>query len=761
MGFYNFEVKENLSNKMPSKLLDDLNPAQRTAVEHINGPLLVLAGAGSGKTRVLTYRIGYLLEQRMVRPYEVLAVTFTNKAANEMKHRVETLLQYPVDGMWIGTFHSICARILRIEARHVGYDSNFTIYDVDDQIRLIQQLMEAMNINQKIVKPRQVQYTVSDCKNKLCSPERYEQIAAGTVEKKIAKIYWEYEAGLRRNNAFDFDDLLIKPLDIFTKEPSILEKYQTKFKYILVDEYQDTNKAQYYLIKQLSSKHRNICVVGDEDQSIYRWRGADIENILTFERDYPECEVVRLEQNYRSTQTILDAANSVVSNNHKRLGKNLWSQKKGGAKIQVVDSLDEGGEAQEAAQIIQNQVLENRLSYRDIAILYRTNAQSRALEEKLRRANIPYVIVGGTRFYDRKEVKDVLAYLRVLANSRDAVALRRIINYPTRGIGMTTQQRLEQFAASHKCSLYEALLRAPENDDLSASIKEKVLSFVNTLEEIRRKLAESTAYEIAHEVIHNFGLVRQYSLSKNPEDEARLENINELMNSIATFTESQSGAEGEFLSDATLEKYLEDVSLLTDLDRWDPSFSAVTLMTLHSAKGLEFPVVIIGGLEDGLFPLSRTFNNGDDLEEERRLFYVGMTRAKDNLYLLWAGQRRRFTGTESGMSFRSAPSRFLREIPEVYKDEESSGELVYEYERPASRKRRYEQSSEDVSAYALEMLDHSQYKIGDWVLHDSFGKGQILGVEGSSAGTKLSIFFKKGGLKKLIAEYANLQIVDA
>jgi DNA helicase-2/ATP-dependent DNA helicase PcrA len=339
-----------------SKLLDDLNPAQCNAVEHINGPLLVLAGAGSGKTRVLTYRIGYLLEQRIVRPYEILAVTFTNKAANEMKHRVESLLQYPVQGMWIGTFHSVCARILRIEAKNFGYDSNFTIYDVDDQVRQIQQIMEAMNINQQIVKPRQVQYVISDCKNKLCGPQRYEQIAAGTVERKISQIYWEYEAALRRNNAFDFDDLLIKPLDIFTKDPVVLEKYQSKFKYILVDEYQDTNKAQYYLIKQLSAKHRNICVVGDEDQSIYRWRGADIENILTFERDYPECEVIRLEQNYRSTQTILDAANSVVRNNTRRLGKNLWSRKKGGAKIRVIGAADEGGEAFEAANVIQQEM---------------------------------------------------------------------------------------------------------------------------------------------------------------------------------------------------------------------------------------------------------------------------------------------------------------------------------------------------------------------------------------------------------------------
>jgi DNA helicase-2/ATP-dependent DNA helicase PcrA len=742
-----------------SKLLDDLNPAQRRALEHVNGAVLVLAGAGSGKTRVLTYRIVYLLEQRIVQPYEILAVTFTNKAANEMKHRVENLLQYSADGMWIGTFHSICARILRIEAGNFGYDRNFTIYDVDDQVRQIQQVMEALNIDQKIVKPRQVQYVISANKNKLCDPQRYEQIAANVVEKKISKIYWEYEAALRRNNAFDFDDLLIKPLDIFTKEPVVLNKYQSKFKYILVDEYQDTNKAQYYLIKQLSAKHHNICVVGDEDQSIYRWRGADIENILTFERDYPECAVIRLEQNYRSTQTILDAANSVVRHNTKRLGKNLWSLKKGGAKIQVIEAADEGAEAFEVANIIQQELMQVNLSYKDIAILYRTNAQSRALEEKLRRGNIPYIIVGGTRFYDRKEVKDVLAYLRVLVNNRDSIALRRIINYPTRGIGLTTQQKLDKYAAVNQCSLYEALLDAEENDELPAATKDKILHFVNTLEEIRRKLDSATAYEIAHEVVNTFVIIQQYSLSKDPQDEARLENINELLNSIAQFTETRGNGGGEFPGDATLEKYLEDVSLLTDIDRWDPTFSAVTLMTLHSAKGLEFPVVIICGLEQGLFPLSRSLEKDDDLEEERRLFYVGMTRAKDSLYLLWAQQRRRFSGNSSGMSFRNAPSKFLKEIPHNYKDEESPSDLVYEYDYPNRRKAHYDDNFEDVSEYAAKMLEESEYKIGDWVMHEKFGKGQILGVEKSAAGTKLSVFFQGEGLKKLIAEYANLQFI--
>lgn len=741
---------------MPSKLLDDLNPAQRSAVEHINGPVLILAGAGSGKTRVLTYRIGYLLEQRIVRPYEILAVTFTNKAANEMKHRVENLLQFPIEGMWIGTFHSVCARVLRVEGAHLGYDSNFTIYDQDDQVRQIQQVMEGLNINQSILKPRQAHYTISDCKNKMLGPEQYELRAGTLVERQIAKIYREYEAALRRNNAFDFDDLLIKPLDLFTKEPAILEKYQSKFKYILVDEYQDTNKAQYYLVRQLSAKHRNICVVGDEDQSIYRWRGADIENILSFEKDYPDCEVVRLEQNYRSTQIILSAANSVVSNNQKRLGKNLWSRKTGGEKIRVIGASDEGGEGLEVVNIIRSEMAKNQLSYNDFALLYRTNAQSRALEDKLRRANIPYVIVGGTRFYERKEIKDLLAYLRVIVNPRDAVALRRIINYPARGIGMTTQQRLEQYAAERQTGLYQALLNVAEIGDLSAAVKDKIRTFVNALEGFRKQLNTASAFEVASGVVKTFALKSPYELSGLPDDEARLENINELLNSIAGFTEARGAADGE----ATLEKYLEDVSLLTDIDRWDPSFSAVTLMTLHSAKGLEFPVVIICGLEQGLFPLSRTFGNQDDLEEERRLFYVGMTRAKDSLYLVWARQRRRFSGNDSGSSFLNTYSKFLEEIPEEYKNEETYNDFTSNYRKTRQHRLRFEESPEDVSAYASEMLDHPDYKIGDWVIHEEFGRGQILGVERGSAGTKLSVFFKSRGLKKLIAEYANLRVVE-
>ena len=739
---------------MALNISQDLNEVQYKAATYFKGPVLILAGAGSGKTRVLTYKIGYMLEKGIVRPYEVLAVTFTNKAAREMKQRVEQLIKNPVDGMWIGTFHSICARILRIEADHIGYDRNFTIYDVDDQLRLLQQIMNGMGIVDQKLKPRGVQYVISESKNKLVSPARFQESAASHADRAIARIYIAYEQALRRNNAFDFDDLLIKPLDLFTREKTILEKYQQKFKYVLVDEYQDTNKAQYYLIKQLSSGHRQVCVVGDEDQSIYRWRGADIENILSFEKDYPDCEVFRLEQNYRSTQNILDAANAVVANNEKRLGKNLWSQKDSGAQLRVYGTVDEAAEAAQVLEIINREMFENRLSYNDFAVLYRTNAQSRALEDRLRRGQIPYNIVGGTRFYDRKEVKDVLAYLRVLVNPRDSVALGRIVNYPTRGLGNVTLQKVENYAQEEQIGFYDALCAADRIDALSDAVRGRIKTFVDDLEAFRRRLPESNAFEIATELVGHFGLRREYTLSTLPEDEARLENINELLNSIAAFTESAVPEE------ATLEKYLEDVALLTDIDRWDPNFSAVTLMTLHSAKGLEFPVVMICGLEDGLFPLFRSLNDPDDLEEERRLFYVGMTRAEESLYLLWARQRRRFTGRESGMTFRSIVSRFLSEIPDRYKDEENQNSYGgYRMAGSASRKPAAKRPPRELT-YTPDLSGSSGFNIGDWVEHEQFGKGQVLGVEKSSAGTKLTILFGPGKLKKLIAEYANLTIVN-
>lgn len=734
------------------ELLKLLNPRQREAVEQTEGPLLVLAGAGSGKTRVLTYRIAYLIQKGLAAPNRILAVTFTNKAANEMKQRVESLLNTSVRHLWIGTFHAISARILHQEANHAGYHSNFTIYDVGDQQNQIKRIMEFLNINREVMTPRQVQYTISQAKNQMKDARQFEKEASDYRSRQIAAVFWEYEVALRRNNALDFDDLLLKPIEIFTAHPEILEKYQDKFRYILVDEYQDTNKAQYYWVKLLAGKHRNLCVVGDEDQSIYRWRGADIENILRFEKDFTNSRVVRLEQNYRSTQTILKAANAVVSHNLKRLGKYLWSQKGTGELINVLQTRDEIAEANLVVTMVQQASLQNQYSLNQIVVLYRTNAQSRAIEEQLRRASIPYTIVGGTKFYERKEIKDILAYLRVLVNPEDSVSLQRIINFPVRGIGATSQQILNRFAYQHRIPLFQAIGRIDEIEDIVPGTARRIEAFYQKIGEFRKKAESQNAFEVANEVVNEFGLRRIYENTGRIEDESRLENVNELLNSIEIFTNSHTG-------ENSLQNYMDEISLLTDIDRWDPDRPSVTLMTLHSAKGLEFPVVIITGMEDGLFPLSRTIEQPEELEEERRLFYVGLTRAQEKIFLLHANRRHRFQKGDFGGNFRSVPSRFLSEIPkEFVKKTGYGGRPSHSYSPHLKFGRPYQngqsRNTETISD------EGSEFKIGQYVEHNVFGKGQILGVESSTLGTKLTIQFGKRALKRLIAEYANLTVSD-
>lgn len=733
-----------------SYLLSELNPPQQEAVQHTEGPLLILAGAGSGKTRVLTYRIAYILAEGLSRPDQILAVTFTNKAANEMKSRIEKLIEIPVQNLWIGTFHSISARILHREARHIGYQANFTIYDTDDQETQIKRIMEFLNISREIMTPRTVQYQISDAKNKMMDAKKYEKTVHDFRTEQIAKIFWEYEVALKRNNAFDFDDLIIKPIDIFTAFPKVLEKYHKQFRYVLVDEYQDTNRAQYYWVKLLSQKSRNICVVGDEDQSIYGWRGADIGNILNFESDYKPCKVVRLQQNYRSTQNILDAANAVVAKNVSRLGKKLWSKQGQGELIQVIQTSDERAEAYQVVKIVREEGQRRDLSYNDMVILYRTNAQSRALEEQFRRANIPYTIVGGIKFYERKEIKDILAYLKILVNPKDAVSLERIINFPTRGIGTTSLQYLRDRARSLNKSLYEVISNVGEIDEIKSGISAKIQDFYDRLEGIRKKLPHLNAYQAAEKIISEFELKKVYENSGLVEDETRLENIHEFLNSIEIFVSDDP-------ENSPLSRFVDEISLLTDIDRWDADRSVVTLMTLHSAKGLEFPLVIITGLEDGLLPLSRNSDNPGELEEERRLFYVGMTRAKQNLFLLHAQNRHRFGREEFGSSFRSMPSRFLREIPEQFLKIDA---LAGSHDSRVREDSYVGKASGDLY---LERLpdESSDFKIGQYVQHEVFGHGQILGVEMTNLGTKLIVRFEKVSIKKLIAEYANLTISDS
>ncbi len=732
----------------PSRLLTDLNPAQQEAMKHTDGPVLVLAGAGSGKTRVLTYRIAYILEKKLAKPNQILAVTFTNKAASEMKHRIEKLIQTPVQPLWIGTFHSISARILRREGKLLGYQSNFTIYDADDQENQIKRIMEFLNLSREMLTPRQAQYIISEAKNKLIGAREYEKSASDWRSQQIAKIFWEYETALKRQNALDFDDLILKPIDIFTTHPETLLKYQKLFRYILVDEYQDTNRAQYYWIKLLAKAHHNLCVVGDEDQSIYRWRGADIGNILNFDKDYSHCKIIRLEQNYRSTQNILDAANFLVAHNVKRLGKNLWSEKGRGDLIQIFPCQDEIQEARQVADIIRDVTLKNHYSFNDIVILYRTNAQSRALEEQMRRSVISYTIVGGMKFYERKEIKDILAYLKVIVNPRDSVSLFRIINYPSRGIGAATLQILTDFSRKENISLYETIAQLDKITDLKSGFRLKLHDFYQSIESFRDQVQELNAFQLTEKVIKKFELKSLYKKSGQITDETRLENINELLNSLEIFVSNRTENDG-------IQTYLEEVSLLTDIDRWDPDQPSVTLMTLHSAKGLEFPVVMITGMEDGLLPLYRNSDHPEEMEEERRLFYVGMTRAREKLYLLHAMMRHRFGREEFGSSFRNYPSRFLKEIPAEFAVTHKTGQIPKTLFESGSRDDYHTKNSR-----FLERLPDkdSEFKIGQFVQHQVFGRGQILNVYPSDMGTKLTVQFENSDIKKLIAEYANLTI---
>ncbi|MFQ5865468.1 MAG: ATP-dependent helicase [bacterium] len=720
-------------------LLESLNPVQRKAVVCTQGPVLILAGAGSGKTRVLTHRVAYLLEKKGVKPWQILAVTFTNKAANEMKERILKLSKGIGKDIWIGTFHSICARILRMEGERLGFARNFLIFDRQDQLTFIKNVMYETNISAKEYAPEGVLARISGAKNQFVSPDEYSSVAHDPFEKTVALIYSHYQKKLKENNTMDFDDLLVNVIYLFEQFPQVLNNYQNRFKYVLVDEYQDVNRTQYLLLRMLASKHRNLCVVGDDDQSIYRWRGADIRNILDFERGYPDCRIFHLEQNYRSTQNILNAANSVVQNNFGRHEKVLWTEKEFGDKVTAFEVDDEISESLLLVEIIKNELTQYGRNFCDFAVLYRTNAQSRVIEDALRTAGIPYEVVGGVRFYERKEIKDVLAYLRLICNAQDSISFRRVINLPLRGIGESSVAKIATFAQQQSISLFEAAGRVEEITAITPRIRTNVAEFYALINKYASIKNEFSPGELARAVVEEIGFLRTFKEIGTEESLTRAENVRELLSAIANFAKNDKKA--------TLEDFLEEVCLITDIDTWDDRSNAVTLMTLHSAKGLEFPVVFITGLEEGLFPLSRTFNCVDDLEEERRLFYVGATRAKEKLYLSWAAQRIRF-----GDNYNSLPSRFIKEIAPEF--------LVKQNLRKSIQTRFYQPKAEKMPAYEDFSQEVPEISIGCQVRHSQFGVGVITAMQGKGENLKITVNFYEFGEKRLVVKYANLEVLE-
>ncbi len=724
-------------------LISDVNEAQREAVVQTEGPVLILAGAGSGKTRVLTYRIAYVLANGLASPGEILAMTFTNKAAGEMRDRVAKLVPDLVSGMWIGTFHSLFARLLRREGERIGYPSNFAIYDDSDQTTLIKAILKEMNLDAQANSPRLISHKISNAKNKMLPPRELLETAETPDDVLAAQVYTLYQNRLREQNAMDFDDLLLKPLELFDSFPSVLQYYQDRFRYILVDEYQDTNHAQYLAVRILAQKHKNICVVGDDDQSIYRWRGADLRNILDFEHDYPRCSKFRLEQNYRSTKNILAAAHSVVKNNRQRHSKELWTKRQEGDRVMAYAVSDEKEEARYIVNCINNEFRIANRNFYDFALLYRTNAQSRALEDALRVEGIPYVIVGGVRFYERKEVKDVLAYLRVLSNPSDTVNLKRIINYPVRGIGDATIAKLDAFARDQKLTLFNVLSRAKEVSSIAPRTADKVISLHNLLEKYISLQKEFLPAELATMLVEELGIFRLFKEEGTIEAASRADNVRELLLAIAEFNNANGRT-------TTLADYLQQVTLVSDIDTWNDKSNMVTLMTLHSAKGLEFSVVFITGMEEGLFPLSRSLDDPSALEEERRLFYVGATRAKEKLYLTWARNRRRFGELPGGVK-----SRFLKELGAEYVQfNESRTQQLFKKKRE-----RTIWTQDPMPNYEDESQEQIEFKVGMRVYHNKFGKGTILKINAQTGNIKLAVLFDEEGEKRLVLPYAKLEIL--
>ena len=744
--------------------LNALNSAQREAAQVVEGPLLILAGAGSGKTRVLTHRISYLIEEIGIPPWNILAVTFTNKAAGEMRERVENLLGSATQNIWIGTFHSICARLLRFEAPAFGLDASFTIYDEEDRRTLMRRILKPLNIPEEELTPRSAIAQISRAKNAMQDPHRFAQ-EASDHQRQIAEIYPLYEAALRQHNAFDFDDLLVELVRQLQQHRDVLEKYQERFKYILIDEYQDTNRPQYLLTQQLAAKYRNICCVGDDDQSIYQFRGADIRNILDFERDYPEAKTVRLEQNYRSTGSILAAANAVIQNNQNRKGKQLWTQSEQGEPIRLIECDSDRREARYVVESIQRLLQQENLSLAEMAILYRTNAQSRPLEEELQRAALPYVMVGSTRFYERKEIKDLLAYFRLLVNPADNISLQRVINVPRRGIGAPTIEKLQQYARQQGLGLFAAVSICEQIPGLSARARKSLQQFHALISSLVNQMTEIELPALGAEIVTRSGYRKMLEEEDTPEAEVRQQNIDQL---LAFITEYAADSENP-----SLDSFLEETALLSPIDEVEDNGRALTLMTLHSAKGLEFPAVFICGMEEQLFPTSRAIEeageNPQAIEEERRLLYVGITRARQQLFLTYACSRYSY-----GSLQWTTPSRFLDEIPQDLLITASAGAPTRPNSNSSKRQNRagrkksapkgvhYEWeeslSTDHIETALNEALEQEDFLAkGRWVLHPTWGRGQIIARDGSGSDMKLSIRFANNRLKRVAVAYAQLE----
>ncbi len=737
-------------------ILDNVTEAQKEAITHINGPLLVIAGAGSGKTRVITRRVGYLVEQG-TEPSNILSITFTNKAANEMKERLGEFLD--LRGMWISTFHAMCSRILRSEIELLGYTKNFSIYDSGDQTKCIKDTMNELNLDTTNWRPGAVAASISNAKNELLSAEEFAEYKSGYYNDVVSKVYTRYQKYLEANNALDFDDLLFKVVHLFKSFPDVLEKYQEKFRYILIDEYQDTNHAQYAITQLLAQRYENICATGDPDQSIYGWRGANIRNILNFEKDYPDTRTVRLEQNYRSTKNILHVASEIINNNISRKPKSLWTENSEGSKVRIIHCEDENIEAKEISANI-SEFIKSGNRHSDIAVFYRTNAQSRVLETCMLREGIPYSIVGSVEFFKRKEIKDILSYLKLCANPDDDLSFERVVNVPARGIGPTTIRRLREWAASHNTNISEAISRVQEISEIKAKSSKSVKGFRDIISELH-KTPSYPVMEFVKQVIEKAGYVDFLVQSYEGDSEERLENLEELVNAASEYDASSP--------DGSLQGFLEEVSLISDIDKWDDAADTVTLMTLHAAKGLEFPVVFIAGLEEGLLPHSQSKDSDNDIEEERRLCYVGITRAQRDLFLVHSRYRAKF-----GQRSACIPSRFLSEIPADSVEEidktvynsyagklrtesaagyrESAGEDDYQYDAVDSN---YDELPEFRHG---ETQESSELVSGDIVNHEIFGRGRIVKIAPSS--DTVHVDFNNVGMKKLALEYANLEKIE-